>query len=134
MLRFAAGLWQSDSVVGANASWLRRLARGEYGLRRTYWLGWGLGGGIASAPIVLLAVAAEAIGSVVAMALACVCGIAIYGGYNALAMIGVWRAADAHPGWRGWAIWAKANVGLACIGLTIAALGLPFVLVLRLVG
>ena len=116
------------------ASWLRRLARGEYGLRRTYWLGWGLGGSVAIVPLFLLAVAAGAIDSAVALALAWVCGLAIYGGYNALAMIGVWRAADAHTGWRGWAIWAKLNVGLACIGLAITALSLPFVLVFALAG
>lgn len=116
-----------DAVTGQTVTWLHRMVRGEYGLRRTCWLGWWLGGGISATPLVLLMVAARAIDSAIAMALAWVCGIAIYGGYNALAMIGVWRAADAYAGWRGWAIWAKLNVGCACIGLAVLALSVVFV-------
>ena len=103
------------AVTGVIVAWLRRLVRGEYGLACTYWLGWWVGGGLAIVPLVLFVVAAHAIDSVVAMVLAWVCGIAIYGGYNTLATIGVWRAANAHAGWRVSAIWAKVNVGLAWI-------------------
>ncbi len=116
-----------DAVKGGTVTWLHRMARGEYGLGGTYWLGWGLGGGISATPLVLLMVAAHAIDSAVAMALAWVCGVAIYGGYNALAMIGVWRAADAYAGWRGWAIWAKVNVASGCIGLAVLALSVVLV-------
>ena len=116
-----------DAVKGGTVTWLHRMMRGEYGLGGTYWLGWGLGGGISATPLVLLMVAAQAIDSAVAMALAWICGVAIYGGYNALAMIGVWRAADAYRGWRGWAIWAKVNVGWASIGLAALALSVVFV-------
>lgn len=117
------------AVTGVIVAWLRRLVRGEYGLACTYWLGWGLCGGMAVIPLLLFLVAADAIDSVVAKALAWVCGIAIYGGYNALAMIGVWRAANAHAGWRICAVWAKVNVGLACMGFPVLALVLAVVLV-----
>lgn len=115
-------------MAGKSDAWLRRFVCGEYGLSRTYWLGWWLGGAVAILPLVLFMVGAEAVDSAVAVALALTLGLGIYGGYNALAMIGIWRAADAYRGWRGWAVWAKLNVGLAWIGLSVLALGLAFAL------
>ena len=116
-------------MAGMRDTWLHRLVRGEYGLARTYWIGWWLGDVGAALPLFLMMFVAVILQSGTGTALAWVCGFLIYGAYNVVAMIGVWRAADAYRGWRGWAIWAKVNIGLACIGLAFLAVCLPFVFV-----
>ena len=116
-------------MAGQANTWLHRLVRGDYGLPRTYWVGWWLGELIAAVPLFLFMFVAIVLQSATSAALALVCGFLIYAAYNALAMIGVWRAADAYRGWRGWAIWAKVNVGLACVGFAYLAICIPIVFV-----
>lgn len=115
-------------------TWLHRLARGEYGLRRTYWLGWWLGNTAAIVFVTLLIMGAATVNTHLAVALAWACGMAVYLGYNVLAMIGIWRAAGDYPGWGGWAIWARINVGFAWLGLAYLAVCIPIVFLRLLWG
>ena len=106
---------------------LRRLGRGHFGLSQTYWLGWVLSDIAWLIPVAIVALIAQFVGTVVTtFALAVLA--ALYLAYNVLVMVGVWRAADAYRGWRGWAVSAKFNVGVVGFGL----IGVAGVFLLRL--
>ena len=123
-----AGGLGGDAKLESNViGFLARLGRGEFGLTKTYWFGWVLSdiAWLASAAIVALIVR---FAGNLAITLALAVLAALYLAYNMLVMVGVWRAADAYGGWRGWAVLAKFNVGVVGFGL----IGVAGVFLLRL--
>ena len=101
-------------------AFLVRLGRGEFGLSKTYWFGWFLSDLAWLIPAAVVALIGYAAGPVVGGATLAAL-IAMYLAYNALVIVGVWRAAGEYQGWRGWAVWARFNVGLAGLGLVLVA-------------
>lgn len=101
-------------------AFLARLGRGEFGLAKTYWLGWFLSDLAWLIPVAVVALIGYSAGPMVGgITLALL--FVMYLAYNALVIVGVWRAAGEYQGWRGWAVWAKLNIGLAGVGFVVAA-------------
>ena len=94
-----------------------RLWRGEVALVRAFWH-WAVLGGLAVNGVTSLLFLALAVND--RMVLALIAGYALSIPYNIFVTVGVWRAADRHPGDRRWAELARAvtAAGMAVLSLT----------------
>ena len=117
-----AGALHSGARLGSGnmIAFLTRLGRGEFGLAKTYWFGWFLSDLAWLVPASIVAFIGYAAGPMVGASTLAIL-LAMYLAYNVLVMVGVWRAAGEYQGWRGWAVWAKLNIGLAGVGFVVAA-------------
>lgn len=95
-----------------------KLAHGEFGLARTYWLF----GFLPAIGINLLS--NFVVTSVAGLFLLTL----VYGAYDILVILGVWRAAKKYEGPKLWAYMAKAFMILGVIGLTISLCTLAYLL------
>ena len=90
----------SDTEVrsgeSGNKGLFSRLANGDYGLAKTYWL-YGVVIGVA------LNMVLRVVTSLGMLAVA----IVLVTIYQAMVLLGTWRAASRYQGWKGWAILAK---------------------------
>jgi len=102
----------------AERNFFGRLAHGEFGLARTYWLF-----GFLPAVVVNL-LSNYAFTSVAGLFLLTL----VYGAYDILVIMGVWRAAKKYEGPRLWAYMAKGFMVLGAIGLTISLCTLAYLL------
>ncbi len=85
-----------------------KLARGEFGLAKTYWL-YG----------VLVGVIANVLSNVVTSIAGLVIFMVIYTAYEIPVLMGIWRASDKYQGPSAWAVLAKIAVILGAIMLAI---------------
>lgn len=105
-------------VEEKSPGFLRKLARGDFGLPRTYWLFNVLAGLVVSA----LVGAVESAGAQPAASLAAVAIWLAYVPYQFLVLVGVWRAAGAYSGSTLWSVLARVAVVLGSIGVVVALL------------
>lgn len=96
---------------------LQRLWRGDEPLARAFW-GWAVVGSLlvngATTTLFLILSAQDLV------VLGLVAGYAISVPYNILAIVGVWRAADRHPGARFWAEAARIAALIGLIAMSVA--------------
>ena len=116
--------------------------RGEFGLPKTYWLFNWVVGIVTGIILEYLRIQTESsalaqIGTRLPLSRLLVIDLvyvaylilhAILIVYSVIAMIGIWRAANAYDGWRGWAILAKISVVVG-VALTVFVAIAAFVVI-----
>ena len=107
-----------SSSPGKESGFFRKLANGDFGLAKTYWLYGVLVGIVVS----IISNAITSVGGFVILMLA-------HMAYSILVIKGTWRAADRYQGPHRWAVLAKIAAVLGAISL-VAGL----VMVVRLLG
>ena len=98
-------------------SFFHKLANGDFGLAKTYWL-YG----------VLVGVLANIISNIITSTPGLVIFMVVYAAYEIPVLMGIWRASDKYQGPSVWAVMAKIAVILGVIMLVIGFLaitGLP---------
>ncbi|KIH77251.1 hypothetical protein SAMN05660860_02161 [Geoalkalibacter ferrihydriticus] len=95
-----------------------RLAQGEFGLAKTYWV-----------YNVVVGIAANLIANEITSLASLTLFMALYVPYQATVLMGIWRAAGTYQGLKIWAMLARAAVVLGSILLAFSVLGLLNLLV-----
>lgn len=99
-----------------SSSFFTKLANGDYGLPRTYWLFGVLVG-------VIVGIAARTIESTAAV----VIFVLVYAAYSVLVLMGVWQAASRYAGPKIWPVLAKIAVVLGALMLAVSLLLLQLI-------
>ena len=105
-----------DATISPSPGFFRRLARGDYGLAKTYWLFGGVVGVVVSG-----------IAGLIPSASATVPLLLVHAPYQALVVTGMWHAASKYNGRKLWAVLAKVWCvfgALMVIGSLILAVSL----------
>ena len=103
-----------SSGESGNKGFFSRLTSGDFGLAKTYWLY----GVVIS---VAINMALKVVTSLGVLAVAIVLVII----YQAMVLLGIWRAASRYQGWKGWAILAKIATVLGWLSV-LATVGVFF--------
>ncbi len=101
----------TNGSTGSERGFFGKLANGDYGLAKTYWL-YGVLVGIV---VNVISNAVTSVGGVVILILA-------YTAYEIPVIMGTWRAANKYQGLKIWAVLAKIAVVLGAIMLAVVLL------------